>query len=331
VGNIPGLERVTDLGAGACEMDLPCMQFATTIMKPAELCPITGRRGYERRRLSTTEIVNLYAKWFNITVSRSLQEKYFAHDLVEFECKTSGLRWYEPAKMGESDYYEVLESLPWYYNSLGWDKLKAMEILRQRHVRTFFEPGCGDGFFIRACQKVGLSGFGSEINQHAIAVGRGKGLNIYDANQMPSVLPAHEAIVALQTLEHMRDPIGFLREIMSISTAKVLIVAVPCYETLLGLTSDPLSWPPHHHTAWSRRGMKSLATTLNIRLESVHYDQIGPREFVNNIRREAREQFSAFPFARGRIGGVGLYAVGRLLGRRGARSGHSILGVFVRQ
>ena len=74
-----------------------------------------------------------------------------------------------------------------------------------------------------------------------------------------------DALVLLQVLEHWCDPVATLRTLIAQLQPRWLLVSVPVSDSLLGVLSDPLVWPPHHQTLWSARALRVLGRILAAR------------------------------------------------------------------
>jgi hypothetical protein len=233
---------------------------------------------------------------------KNLINRYFQDSIHEYQCPACSLRWYIPATLGESDYYEWLAaSFSWYYSADTWDKQQALICLREYGCRSFVETGSGAGHLLRLTSKYGINGFGIEINEQAVESCRASGLTVYYPSEISGAGQAPEALVSLQTLEHMQDPVGYLSDLVRQFSVSTLIIAVPCHESLIGYTSDPFIWPPHHFTCWSRKAFAALADAIGYSLVKTIYEPLEYAEFRNRIFAEPRQRLRGLSWFPARV------------------------------
>ena len=298
------------------------------------LCPITGAAGVLRRVRSGRDIVASYLAYHGQVVPAELAAKYFTQTIEERQCAASGLRWYTPARLGESDFYEWLAAaFPWYYSSEPtWDKQVALDLLQQIGTDGFVEVGSGGGTFLRMAQARGVRGIGIEINEEAIRSCQQEGLEVYHADEQPAADLPLDTMVSIQSLEHVLDPAGYLEALLVRFPVKHLVIAVPSYESLLGWTLDPLAWPPHHYTAWSQQALRCLGQRLSFRLEAIRRDVLQYSEYLHAVALESTLSGSRLlPLARFGPVGKATFKVLCRLGIPWAAHRHSIVATLVRE
>jgi SAM-dependent methyltransferase len=294
-----------------------------------DVCLLTGRFGRRLRTRSPQEVIAWYQRYLGQPLPAHLATKYCTETVSEYQCDVSGLRWYAPARMADADLYEWLgATFDWYYEGNTWDFATALALLKKYGARSFVEPGCGGGRFLSAARQAGMRGVGIEINDAALRSCRAAGLEVLHATEAERVSLRPDALVALQSLEHVNDPIGWLDDYLKRFPARTLILSAPCHESLLGYTSDPLSWPPHHATAWSRKAYETLARLLGYRLVEVHYDGLKYGRFCKMAKQEPGERFEGLDVPRNGLGRWLIFHKRRWQGALWGRSRHSILGVF---
>lgn len=257
-----------------------------------ENCPVTGLLGKQTRRMAPRELVALYDTYLGKALPEQLASRYFTQSISEYTCAESGLRWYSPAKIGDSDFYEFLgKSFDWYYQTTRWDKERALQLFPQLRVRSVAEIGCGDGTFLERLRERGIATCGVEINTQAIRRAQSVGLDVRppDGFQIGQSEPI-DALVMLQVLEHVPDPLGFALHYTKLFQPRYLVLSMPCYESLLGMSHDPLSWPPHHVTSWSPRGMQSLASRLGMRVDTIELEPAPPAALRHFASREPQRR-----------------------------------------
>jgi SAM-dependent methyltransferase len=267
-------------------------------------CPLTGDLGMALRRRSAHELIASYAAYSGMPLPTSLQTPYFPGAVTEYYCAKSNLKWYSPTVLGGSDFYEHLARFPNYYDAETWDKLRTIDLLTALRPEKFVDIGCGEGLLLQLAAEQGIDGFGLEMNSSAVSIGRAVGLRIYSLDDPATVDEQAEVVVTLQTLEHVKDPQSWLSSILDRFTPRYAIVAVPCHDTMLGKTSDPLVWPPHHATLWSGRALQVLAKQVGYRVLKLEYEPNSWQRFDAVLNREPSPRRIAWlpRFPRGRVG-----------------------------
>ncbi len=295
------------------------------------LCPITGNPGVVVRSRKPQELADAYRDMLGKDLPLALREKYFRSQVSELYCRESGLRWYSPCLLADSDLYETLgEQHDWYYEADSWDKKQAREILVEMRVETILEVGCGNGYFIRNLRGAVSRAIGVDFNRSAIDDGRGAGLELYAPEELPNDIGSIDCFCAFQTIEHVEDPVTFLRQYVDVHKPRYVLLSAPCHESLLGVSGDPLAWPPHHATQWSERAFSCLAATAGYTLSRTFRDSLGYQEFLGFAERDPEGQKRVLPFWRpGKLGRI-MFEACRMLGFSWARHRHSILVVLER-
>jgi SAM-dependent methyltransferase len=288
------------------------------------LCLLCRKLGRPLRHRQPAELARSYHSHFGTPLPDELVRKYFTEPVQEFECRSCGLRWYAPNALGEGDYYAVLGALyPWYYGQTGWDRQAALDWLRQAGARVVVEVGCGKGSFLQMLKRQGMEGIGIDINSAAVAEARANGLRTYLPGEQP--MQQCDALCLFQTIEHVDDPVPFLRGYVEETKPRDVLLSAPAFDSLLGYASDPLSWPPHHRSAWSARGFATLASKVGLKLKEVSYQPLLFGDFVRRQRLEPRNRFVGLPrLPEGRLGGWAFRFL-QGVGLNWAQRGHSIL------
>jgi SAM-dependent methyltransferase len=233
--------------------------------------------------------------------------------------------------LGGSDFYEYLETYPWYYSGKSWDKLRTVEILSTLRAERFVDIGSGEGLLLELAAARGVNGFGIEMNQTAVSNGCAAGRRIYSVND-PALQNEHaDVLVTLQTLEHVNDPRAWLRASLERFDTRYAVVAVPCHDTTLGKTSDPLAWPPHHATLWSGKALRVLAKQVGYRVIKLEYEPNSWRRFDKLLDREPeKRRLGRLPrFPEGRTG-LNLFRILRRLNVPWVTNAHTALALMER-
>lgn len=294
----------------------------------ANPCPLTGLEG---RLVATRDGADLAAALARLGAAppEPLRRKYYAVPRRRWHCARSGLTWFEPAIVADGDFYEHLaRELPWYYSGDRWDQRVALELLRAHGARDLLEIGCGPGAFLRAARARGLAGRGLELNATAAAAARAEGLDVTTDETAAFAAPA-DALVLLQVLEHLPDPLAVLKNWIRRARPRLLLVAVPASDTLLGRLGDPLVWPPHHLTLWSRRALRRLGRALDATLLAEAASPLDWASFRRALANEPGGRLRGLPPLSHPLRLRLVFELARLLRLTWARRAHTRLALYL--
>lgn len=224
----------------------------------------------------------------------------------------------------------IWKKTSWYYSIDTWDKAYAVQIIEQLGAISVVEVGCGDGAVLEILQKKGCIVRGIELNPDACARCRVRGVDVHSALDgfIGMRFSGIDVLMMLQVLEHISNPMEWMSQYVADLDPKYVLIAVPGSETLLGRTSDPLVWPPHHATLWSRRSLRILMQRLGYQEDRFAYQRCDWGAFNNRLEKEVNRTLRGLPrFPEGRMGRV-IHEVGRTFGINWMAREHSILGVY---
>lgn len=183
-----------------------------------------------------------------------------------------------PLWIGTNQFYEELSRSEDYYTGDKWEFQRAIRDLKD--CEAILEVGCGDGKFLqqlKCTRAVGL-----ECNPLAIAQAREKGLNVLDVT-LREFAQEHEqefdGVCAFQVLEHVPEPIEFLRMLEKcLKPNGLMALAVPnAFGILRYIRPVPTDLPPHHLTRWATRCFKYF-DNLGLQVVSLKCERLdGPR------------------------------------------------------
>ena len=196
-------------------------------------------------------------------------------ELRQFQCCICRIEFFDPLIVGDSKFYEKLSRNSWYYQADQWEFFEAIDrLLKQKTVSTVCEVGCGKGHFLDKLAD-SYEVFGTELNVLAVDECVSKGLNVVNAEQIPSDR-VFDAVVAFEVLEHVPSPHNFLQNLVNATApGGTLILAVPNpVSWLKDLDCCLLDMPPHHCTRWHGETFAYLSDLFSIDLVSFSYEPI---------------------------------------------------------
>jgi SAM-dependent methyltransferase len=304
-------------------------------------CPIGGGQGIPNRVLTGEELFQMYETYMGKPLPDRFKNEFFSETVTEYDSKSVGLRWYEPALPGNGDYYAFLaRTFRWYYDTNRWDRNVIADWLQKHRPEVILDVACGDGETLEIVERLGLKGIGVELSEEAVAICRKKGLTAYSTKETDqlAMIGKIDVLLLLQVLEHVHDPVNFVRAQLEQFQPDSVIISVPCFTGLLGITSDPLSWPPHHATSWSEQGLRSLAAIVGLEVMTITFEACTLGDLHSRARAEPSGRLPGFAgwfeiiF---RLKAPGISALGRVslkilaeLGCGWARCSHTVLGIF---
>ncbi len=121
------------------------------------------------------------------------------------------------------------------------------------------DVGCGVGYFLAALEEAGFEAYGIDVAGPPVSFLKEIGFKVAvgTIENIPEEWPEPHAVTVFELLEHLPDPVGFLRQIYSRFSATPLLVSVPSPRRWrLAVGKREISdYPPHHLTRWSERAL----------------------------------------------------------------------------
>ncbi|HEX4048655.1 MAG TPA: class I SAM-dependent methyltransferase [Elusimicrobiota bacterium] len=124
------------------------------------------------------------------------------------------------------------------------------------------DVGCASGHFLRLAAQRGYQAEGLEVDSRFVAMARESGLPGVSLGQLDAAYAganagALEAVSIMEVLEHVDDPIGFLRLAgEALKPGGTLLVSVPDNRRPTPFGRDVWDYPPHHLTRWGPKALK---------------------------------------------------------------------------
>lgn len=121
--------------------------------------------------------------------------------------------------------------------------------------------GCGTGKFLAALQKEGFFPLGMDVATEPIKMLKDKGyqVTVGSIKDYPPDWPTPDAIILLEVLEHLPNPLEFLENLKACFPRAPLLLSVPSpYRWNLKMGREKGDYPPNHLTRWTKKAL-SLA------------------------------------------------------------------------
>ena len=200
-------------------------------------------------------------------------------DYALWRCTETGLEFGWPLLPGNAQFYTWVSGFASYYPRSRWEYGEVQRLLGPDTVAQsafkVLDVGCGEGDFLRSLASVPPDRkYALDLNEPAIRACRAQGFRaccgtIASAVASGFVAP-HEfpVVTAFQCLEHVQDPVGFVRELLDLTQPGGRVFLSTPYSPMLVEAEcfDVLNHPPHHLTRWNLKAYRKLADILGVEL-----------------------------------------------------------------
>jgi SAM-dependent methyltransferase len=242
-----------------------------------------------------------------------------------WQCHQCGFEYSHLQQAGGARFYEELQAqIPTYYPTDSPEYSRAIAFANEHGLKEVLDVGCGAGAFLNLAQQAGLQTYGVELNPKGAAVAKEAGHTVY--NELLSTMIARgdyrqfEMVTTWQVLEHVADPIGFLRDCARfVKPGGYLAVAVPTEDGINSLCPyNPHVWPPHHVTRWRLRHLRQAGEKVGLTFVRGGNDELNPynARYMWELDTALARTFDYRPKPGGRL-------LPKLLGAIAGRSGLS--------
>ncbi|MEY2427782.1 MAG: hypothetical protein QOJ40_667 [Verrucomicrobiota bacterium] len=227
-------------------------------------------------------------------------------------CERCGFVSFDSSLAGNEAFYRQLES-EGYFAENRPEFVRAVGLIRKHRLKRVLDVGCGSGEFLNLARLAGSQTYGLDLNATAAEKARAKGHVVFSRllHELEEELSGggFDLITLFQVLEHVRDPIGLMKEARRrLNPGGYISVAVPSENGVCRLAPwDPAQWPPHHLSRWRLRDFPRLAEAAGLRL----IERGGDNLFGTEIKRrwEWHDRYCKVLGRRPRIGGARLAAI----------------------
>ncbi len=191
-------------------------------------------------------------------------------------CPSCGLDWFVGTSPGDGDFYAALEAGGRYYAGdrweFGWAAAQVAAGARALDV------GSGRGAFLDRLRARGARPEGAEFNPTAREAARARGLTVHaePAEALAvSLADAFDWVTAFHVVEHLADPVGFVRSLAACARrGGRVVVSTPCRDRTWREPFEALEHPPHHLTRWSAEQLGRLGERAGLRVARVAHEPL---------------------------------------------------------
>ena len=181
-------------------------------------------------------------------------------------CPRCGLDYFAGAAAGSGDFYAALEAGGRYYESTRWEF--GWTASRLPKGATVLDVGCGRGDFLALARDAGASVRGAEHNPVAREAATRRGFDVTgaDLKTLSSEGLRVDVATAFHIVEHVTDPVGFVRDLVScVREGGEVVISVPFRDRTWRDAFEVLEHPPHHLSWWGLPQLARLADAAALR------------------------------------------------------------------
>lgn len=211
--------------------------------------------------------------------------KYFRNDIPDglglidydiYRCDSCGLEFSYPMVSGSENFYNWITAQDKYYPEVRWEWEFVSKLINtppENDIKVL-EVGCGSGKFLESVAKnSNIRCVGLDPSVNSIEASILPNLKIYRTtlagfeSEYPYELGSFDYVVAFHTLEHLSDPLLFMKELRRFTKpeGKILISTPLSPMTFEYNWHDPLNYPPHHLTRWNLSSYDMLANKIDMK------------------------------------------------------------------
>lgn len=202
--------------------------------------------------------------------------------IVLSECSECGFGCFEPVVPGTAKFYESISAAD-YYNADKWEFSCAATDLKAAGAKRILDVGCGSGVFLDYLKESipGAELFGFDLNAELLGqlASRGFGVLPNNPDHFDDAMAGQalfDAISMLQVLEHVGDPVSFLKTFLRLlRPGGLLIVTTPDAAGPIRKFPDALTeLPPHHLTRWTENAFRTLLPAHGLSVGAIRFEPL---------------------------------------------------------
>ena len=231
--------------------------------------------------LTSAELIRLWAE-FGVSFSAEAVAMIESRDVVALqECQACGFRFFDPDLAGQSAFYADLQRQMGVYYSASRPEFEwALKVAQREGFQSVLDAGCGTGAFLDLARSRGLKTQGLETNPLASESCRQKGHPVF-SGYLADYSRSHpearfDLVTAFQVVEHVPDPVSFLREAAALARpGGGIVIGVPNELGVARLCPwDPHQWPPHHISRWRLEDLRTLGPRAGLTVAATGTDRM---------------------------------------------------------
>jgi len=200
---------------------------------------------------------------------------------------------FEEGQYEEQDYYTMRHNtVAEIYQEWGFRWRWILRRIQKLHPSgTSLDVGAGNGLFVKiAADEFGWKSRGVELSEKECEFAKRMLDVVIEPKMLDQIPEQFDMVSSFSVLEHVVDPIGFVRELGDhVKTGGLLVLATPsptCIQARVkGLQKWGMISPPHHINIFSKKALCDLLDKSGF--DVVRYDTIST--YIQFLRRFERE------------------------------------------
>jgi len=202
--------------------------------------------------------------YLNPPMSEEEEERFYNQEFEKYMGNRAGvdMDWSEPEAHFQSNQREVARRMPF-----------LEKFVKAGH--QVLEIGCSSGFMLSALKEKGADVLGLDPSGGFINFVQSKGIDVFQSLEdlKMNVKSKFDLIIHYYVLEHIRQPIDFIRQYMDlISPGGTMVFEVPCSsDPLIELYKieafDKFYWSVAHHWYFNKKSLSKALTETEYEFE----------------------------------------------------------------
>jgi SAM-dependent methyltransferase len=239
--------------------------------------PLSQLPAQQVRQLTRDFLLAQLEDYFHATPPPGVVET----DYTLWRCAETGLEFSDPPLPGNALFYEWISSFECYYPGFRWEYGEVARMIRdglgQSPDFKILDVGSGKGDFLRSLdflappQKAAL-----DMNEPAIQACREQGVRAFCGTVETAIAGGflqpgeYPVVTSFHCLEHVSDPVAFLRELLRAATPGGKVYVSTPYSPMSFEDDwfDVMNHPPHHMARWNLAAYREVSKILGVEM---HY------------------------------------------------------------
>jgi len=193
-----------------------------------------------------------------------------------FFCPNCQIEFSHPMNAGSKEWYESAYLLR---NIFPTNKIQPYAAIALKNIpphSKILDIGCGEGVFVNCAWRNGYDIYGLDLSEEMIKIAQSQYphlKNRFFLGTLSNFLKNYpeekfDIITMFELIEHLTDPLTFLREVKDLLKPKgKIIISVPNRDALPIRTF--FDHPPNHLTRWNKKSLTYLFNTLDFKIELI--------------------------------------------------------------
>jgi 2-polyprenyl-3-methyl-5-hydroxy-6-metoxy-1,4-benzoquinol methylase len=226
--------------------------------------------------ISSKFLIDKYKEKLNVDIKRLIDDKEIVNI---YKCKISGLYFFKGNfEFGDSQFYQDLEKIDWYYPNWKWDYETAFDQIKYND--RVLDIGCGFGFFLEKIKnEKNCDVEGIEFNKSAIQKLNEKNIQVHEMfieDFVSEEFELFDVVCSFQVLEHVENPYSFIKsKIKCVKKGGKIIIAVPNNDSFIKYSHDNvLNMPPHHTLLWNKKSLTYISKLFSLKIIGIYYEKV---------------------------------------------------------